>query len=285
MAGTPYPFTEFHLTKRGVPDERAIEYVARELQVPVGQVSTHGRKDKQAVTTQSIVVAGPYTPSFFHPQMQLAYQGEAFGPARLGAHGGNFFSILVRSDATRPPDGRRFRNFYGPQRFGRGDVQIGKYLLTGDTKAALDAICADEPEQSKLQEIQRRCGHLQLEETLYSREYGFKRRFFVQKWQSHLWNLEAPYTSLEYLPVWSEASADLYKHWWDPDVLDEEILAEADRSSRPVFVEATKHRIEETSVGFRHEFHLRSGAYATVFLASLYELVDQSTAYYQTTGK
>lgn len=279
MAGKPYPFTEFHLTKRGVPDERALEHVARELRVRFDQVSAHGRKDKQAITTQSIVVAGPYTPSFYHPQMQLAYQGEAFGPARLGAHGGNYFSILVRTEASRVPEGRRFLNLYGPQRFGRGDIRIGEYLLMGNTKAALGAICADEPERNKLKEVQRRCGYLSAEETLYSREYGFKRRFFVQKWQSHLWNLAAPFTSLDYLPVWSEDAADLYKHWWDPDDRDEEILEEADRSSRPVLAEAMKHRIIDTELGFRHEFQLRSGAYATVFLASMYELMDQSTAY------
>lgn len=279
IQGEQFECTEFVVTKHNFESQRLLESIAEALQVSLENVTSYGKKDKYAVTTQKIVIVGSYTPSFSHSRINMRHRGEALRPARPGPHEGNSFSILVRTDASRPPEGSRFRNLFGPQRFGRGSVEVGKFLLTGDDERALGLLFDDEQQRIKLLQVRHHMQYKTVYEALYSKEYREQRQFMILQWQSYLWNRVAMKATTEFLPIWSEETASLYDHIWNPEQIDEAMLAESHTFNRPVWVDVGQHAIIEAPEGFRHEFILRSGAYATSFLSSLYDLTDASQTY------
>jgi|GEM_PF-3408555 len=286
-------FTVFLLTKRGVPAETAYREVARQLGVKRSQVTDCGRKDAYAVTVQQIVVEGEYTPNFHFYQgsgddrreMYLQYAGAAAAPLVPGGHAGNRFSILVRTDAAYPAEGDEFLNLFGEQRFGDGRYQVGKFLLEGDYAAALEQMESSPMNGRELHQI---AYHQDLDpmHAMLHPDFRHVLDFKVQQWQSHLWNVRAQqllYTPHDAkLPMWDPEHAKEYEHLWKlPEidgqpVINKEFEPYLHHFARPVWVRAMNHIITEHEEGFLHEFTLRSGAFATVFMSSLYDMTDVS---------
>ncbi len=304
-------FTAFTLTKRNTQAVDAYREVARQLGITRSQITDCGRKDKVALTTQTIVVEGDYVPVFSHSDMWLQYQGPAVGPLWHGAHAGNRFRILVRTDAPNPPDCREFRNLFGPQRFW-GNLEIGKFLLEGDFDQAM-TLLESSASWYKLKRIMRDYlplyrraefdavdswsaikvltkGLFSAEAILEDPDFREQLAFEILKWQSHLWNLLArrTRTNEERLPMWGRESAALYADLWCPKANDIDGAIEVDQAmldlshqfSRRLKVTAKSHQIIECDEGFWHEFILPPGAYATVFLDTMYTLVDDSRESY-----
>lgn len=269
------PFSLFSLTKRGVSGEPAYREVARQLGVNRDQVSDHGLKDAWAVTAQQIVIEGAYNPHFEHDQLWLRYIGPASERLRHGGHDGNHFSIVVRTDAVRPPEADSFLNLFGPQRFGDGHLEVGKFLYEGNYKEALRHL-EGSMNWRVIEGLMSR--GMTAEEALLHPSFRFELKFKLLQWQSHLWNLLARRTTEMHLPTWSPQCRRLYEHLWNPKTLDETMLALSYSFVRRVHAKVSQHRIIERDEGFVHQFTLGSGSYATVFLGSLYELEDLSRA-------
>ncbi len=128
-------------------------------------------------------------------------------------------------------------------------------------------------------------GHLfSAEEILLLPQFREDLEFEVLKWQSHLWNALAlrTRTTVERLPMWGVESASLYEDIWQPrdGCVDDEILELTHQFQRPLLVTARHHVITECAEGYRHEFTLPPGAFATVFLNTLYTVVDCSQEEY-----
>ena len=293
------PFTAFTLTKRNVQAVDAYREVARQLGVSRQHITECGRKDKVALTTQTIVVEGTYLPQFNHADMWLTQIGPVDGPLWHGAHSGNRFSILVRTDAPVPPDGVVFRNLFGHQRFW-GRVDVGRYLLEGQFDQAVRAL-EGSPSWYQLKRIIQRLspasaimplyqavtwdevkrivrGTISAEEVLEHPDFREQVQFEVLKWQSHLWNRLALRTRStdDRLPMWGLDHAPLYTEFWNPSEVDSLMYDLTHQFSRRVWVRALRHQINEHELGYQHEFTLPSGSYATVFLDHLYALVDDS---------
>ncbi len=276
LTGATSPFTMFTLTKRGVEGDTALTEVARQLNVARGAVSAAGRKDSCAVTTQRIVVAGDFTPTFAHDRIWLHQVGPAHRPLRRGHHSGNMFSIMVYTDARRPAEGRYFRNYFGPQRFG-SDPKVGRYLLEGDLVAAFVALTGTR-NQSARDKIAEQ-GYSE-EETMRHPYLASVREYAVLQWQSYLWNELArsrkETSARDRLPLWSLDSAYLYTPWWNPSEVDGEMLRLIHVTDRPLFAAPERQQVIKRVGGWRHDFRLRPGAFATVYLATLYEVADAS---------
>ncbi len=272
--------TAFLLCKHEVGAEGAYTQVARQLDVARAQVTDYGRKDHFAVTVQRIVVEGEYKHSFQHESMWLRHLGPANVALRHGGHQGNRFSVLVRTEASVPPEGEKFLNLFGPQRFGDGSPEVGKYLLEGEYDQALQLLQQSPMNRSELQRIARRYGISAMKAMLHL-DFRSTLHFKVVQWQSHLWNMRAKQLQLKgvsegALPVWGEAYMDEYEHLWNPTMLNDEFVGALHSFTRSLYVRAQEHVIVEEDDGFRHKFTLRSGSYATVFLSSLYDLTDES---------
>ena len=278
ITGAVGEFTSFVLTKRAISGERACVEVARQLGISREAITDYGMKDAQAITAQSIVIEGKFDPSFQHDQIWLRQIGLAKGRLRHGGHDGNRFKILVETNAAQPQKGYRFLNLFGPQRFGDGRVDIGRHLLEGDFEKALEQIQGSMNWQ-KLQSIASDYG-LDFDEALVHPEFKFELGFKVNQWTSWLWNQLAPIVSEVSLQTWSLQTAEQYNEWWDPVELDAELYKLLHVFHRPVMSEARNIQIVRRADGIEHNFTLRSGSYATVYLSTLYDLEDVSRARY-----
>ncbi len=278
------PFTRFVLTKRNVDHATAMRELQDQLKVAPDQITTYGRKDKVGVTSQIVVVEGLFRPHFSHSDMWLYQIGPSLGRLSRGGQSGNRFAVTAETAAEQAPHGSWFRNLYGPQRFGDGNVEIGKYLLEGAFDQALAAIKRSW-DVGKLQHVVRNYGVTEREALLH---FKFQRtiKFRIDQWFSFLWNnLALRYEQRDVtLPFWSLRHAELYKDQWYPDELDEDMFELSHTFDRPVWVEAQDQVVRTTNRGFVHEFTLPSGAFATVFLNTLYNITDASRAHYPDKG-
>lgn len=279
-------FTLFKLTKEGVSAQAAYNILASSFEIDRWRVTDCGQKDAQAVTTQYVVIEGSYVPRCHDERLRLEYMGPASGPLARGGHQANFFSILVRSnEATPPPTNGWFANYFGPQRFGgEGNALIGRSLLEGDVDRVIDLILGTR-NAVFLKRVAAR-HRSSLEAALWSPAFAHERNFMVSQWRSFLWNLlvsqrlhldELPKDTV--VPLWTSEVAGEYGHLWECDhnhiapLLQEALFA----SNRPVWAHAYKHEVKRCADGWRHEFILKPGCYATVFLATMYDITDAST--------
>jgi tRNA(Glu) U13 pseudouridine synthase TruD len=267
------------MTKLGMPGEAALREVARQLGVPRSHVSDHGLKDSWALTTQFIVVEGNYIPRFAHKKIWLRYLGVADGPlvhGRTGLHQGNHFAIRVVTKSSHPPETpREFLNLFGHQRFGHESFLAGKFLLEGDLPQALRAMVGT-PSETLLGEVARKY-RISVAAALLHPEARFEVGFKVLQWQSHLWNMLAPQVKDAWLPMWNP-DIDHYDGIWNPQRVDERFTGFLHRFNRRVIAVAENCSTVPTLDGYLHEFSLPPGSYATIYLSSMYDIIDASVS-------
>lgn len=163
--------THFTLYKENRDTMEVLGYISGRLKVNMKSFSFGGTKDRRAVTTQRVSAYRLHAVKF--EQLTAQTRGCAFGdfenkhtPCQLGDIGGNHFTITLRAchfpgEENLDMDGRvalanstlqtaipsfeqlGFINYFGLQRFGSYAIstdEIGKKMLQGDFKAAVDAI-------------------------------------------------------------------------------------------------------------------------------------------------
>lgn len=81
--------------------------------------------------------------------------------------------------------------------------------------------------------------------------------------------------------MWDEANAARYERWWNPTDVVEEMLDLIYSFERPLWAVAGNFQSVRLNDGWRYRFTLRSGAYATVFLGSHFDLRDASVERYE----
>jgi len=285
------PFTLFSLTKCGITTHRAVRIVADQLCVPFDAVSYHGLKDRHAFTSQAIAVEGFFCPSFsFVPRNgnndeEGIWLDQKWNLARRlwrGGNVGNRFSIVVMTNARARSVGFdilwRVPNFFGAQRFGCwGGAEAGRMILEGNFDEAF-AILLRDPNGRKLDAIRRSVGSAR--EALLDSRYTFEFSMTVLKWQSFLWNqllrmhLECDVDLPDRIPMWSLEPdvCTLYQDLWNPASLDLDIVSSLQTFSRPTIVYPKNISYEQNLLGWRVEFDLPSGAYATVALSRIFSL-------------
>ncbi|NWZ78357.1 PUS7L protein, partial [Poecile atricapillus] len=150
-------YTAFTLQKENLETLEAISLLAAELDVLPSDFSYTGIKDKKAITLQPMVVKKVTPESLKEIGNKMEKKGmkiynirPACQHLRLGQLKGNHFDIVVRdlqhhshdssadlkeriSEAIESVEIKGFVNYYGPQRFGQGQIvqtdQIGLALL------------------------------------------------------------------------------------------------------------------------------------------------------------
>lgn len=265
------------LTKRDIPGEAAYREVCRQLSIRRSQLTDHGLKDSHAITAQLVVIEGKYQPSFASDRIWLQQQGVYHNPlkkGKRGIHRGNRFIIHVKTNEVVAPRGDEFLNLFGRQRFGEGSYETGRLLLEGDLDRAVSYL----RELRDWRLIQQICNRYRCSETeaLRHPKFAYEAGFKVMQFGSYLWNQMAPQVEANWLPMWSMDHKLLYRDLWSPRNLDPYFIAMMHSFRRKVWVRARDQQIEKTEAGFTHQFTIWSGVYATVFLNSLYDLVDAS---------
>lgn len=273
----PNPITVFHMVKRGVAGQDALTLVARQLGVKIGDISSHGIKDRHAHTAQEIGVRGNFNPTFEHDNIVLRQVGSTQRTLLANQHRGNRFRIHVISNARSIDRERivRVPNYFGTQRFGtpRG-YEVGKFLLEGDLLQA-EAILREERLGVKIDRLARR--YRSLEDLLFGEELEFEVGIRILQWQSHLWNLrreELGVNAPERLPMWTP-ELDEYDHLWNPEEVTERAVERLHRFIRPTWFYPGNLYYERKLVGWDFSFDLPGGAYATVLLSQVFSLTEK----------
>ena len=280
------PVTIFALSKRRWNTADAVEEAARQLDVSVKDISFYGLKDKHARTSQHIGVQGNFRPSFSHPEISLAQQGGQRFPLRIGDIVGNRFEIFIASTADDLDfaAARAVPNFFGPQRLGRpGAEEIGRFLLEGDYDEAIRLIRLNPESEKKLFRAKELVGGSWFE-ALFHPSFEFSFNFEVHKWQSHLWNklLQEKKEKLgnslpDRLLMWntSQEVSEMYQHLWAPTQLDSKVVNALQIHPRPTMLRPKDFKYERKTTGWKFNFDLPPGAYATTVLAQLFKLEER----------
>lgn len=159
-------YSYFVMEKREYSTSKACSAIAKFLRVPLKDIGYAGNKDKQAVTKQLISVKNsknisPKTVQAFKNQnIKLSFAGKGHQPICLGDLEGNHFEITIRNldenDSIKPKNTKYFINYFGEQRFGKKNAEIGKLLVKKKFKGALQII--SEPELREYQKEHQNTG-------------------------------------------------------------------------------------------------------------------------------
>ncbi|MBI4210149.1 MAG: tRNA pseudouridine(13) synthase TruD [Candidatus Diapherotrites archaeon] len=148
----PGQYSYFILRKSGMTTHRAVELIAERAFVPGKSVGYAGLKDKAAVTSQLVSVrgVGKRFAEMRIPGISLEFVGTGDTPLTLGLLKGNRFRIAVRNlgdkDCSRLAQRAallermefRFPNYFGSQRFGSANHLVGRAIVSGDFRAAVE---------------------------------------------------------------------------------------------------------------------------------------------------
>jgi len=137
--GTEGKYIYFKMKKKNYNTTRALEHIASKLRVPLEWFGFAGNKDKKAVTEQFCSVKGVSVNALKSVELEdisIEIMGLGDIPISLGNLKGNYFEIVIREIDEKPLIKDKFVNYFGPQRFGQNNVEIGRCLIKKDFKEA-----------------------------------------------------------------------------------------------------------------------------------------------------
>src|SRR3989338_2999745 len=151
------PYLICLLKKRNYTTLRAVEQIAASLNIPIDRIGYAGSKDKNAVAFQFISLrAVPRQRADLQnlKDISLSFQGYSESPLFLGSLVGNSFEIRIRKLSAKQmsdllaKSGRvqSVPNYFGEQRFSKGNQMIGKLLVKKDFRQAAASIRKRHPE-------------------------------------------------------------------------------------------------------------------------------------------
>lgn len=287
-------YTYFLLKKKNYTTLRALQKISEALKAPAKAFGCAGNKDKIAITEQVCSVKN--TPQaniekLLLKDIEVKYLGKGSKPVSLGDLKGNHFEITVRDIEAIPTPKTKFINYFGSQRFGMNNAEIGKAIIKKDFKKAVTLILLT---KSIAAQAVHRALAIQPKNYLGALKVLPVKllRLYVHAYQSLLWNELAKKhaeTSEENakLPVVGFGTV--------PDRQIDEILKRenitprdfvikefpelsSEGTERDVFAEATELKIshledDELNKGKKKAkfcFSLPKGAYATEFIKQLF---------------
>lgn len=135
----------YRLKKTNYTTQRALTHIARALKIPQKYISYAGTKDKNAITTQYITIAGAKRDRVDRLELkdlELTFVGYRKDRLMLGDLTGNKFSLLVKEvDFVKGvPSTFYVPNYFDEQRFSSHNVQLGRFLLKKQYKEAVELI-------------------------------------------------------------------------------------------------------------------------------------------------
>lgn len=180
-------YSYFLLKKRNYTTIDAISKIANKLRIPLKFIGFAGNKDKAAITEQLISIKNLKVTAIGRLNLKdinLEFIGKGNKPISLGDLKGNQFKITVRNLLTKRTPTKsteRIPNLFGPQRFSKNNIEIGKALVKKNFKKAIDLM-----------------EHRKVEEFLENNPGNFiggirtlplkLRKIYIHAYQSSLWN-------------------------------------------------------------------------------------------------
>ncbi len=179
------------LRKKNYTTIRAVEQISKVIGLRLKDIGFAGIKDKNAVTEQYISLKGMSEENIDDmglKDIDLRSFGYLDKPISLGDLKGNEFEIIVRDFDGGIKKNRRMPNFFGEQRFSRYNSDIGRELVKGNFKKALELILKTDIDYEKeIKEFMKDRGNDFIGAIRFIPKKLLK--LYVHAYQSYLWNL------------------------------------------------------------------------------------------------
>jgi len=183
----------FLLEKKDYNTEKVIQNLARYFNIPRKNFGYAGSKDKRAVTKQYCSVKGKINDTEFDG-FKIKVKGYIDNPVSLGDHSGNKFTIVIRNIDKLPKKKKEFINYFGEQRFGKHNFEIGVSILKKDFEKAASLIDYPGVQQHLREKPNDFIGAIQ--------KVPFKiLKIYVHSVQSFFWNKVADKINAEFIPL------------------------------------------------------------------------------------
>jgi len=150
-------YTYFWLTKTNYTTVRAIQQIARTLRISTKRLHFSGTKDKYAVTTQlvSVMHLDPSKLDINLKDIEIEPLHRGKERINLGSHNGNRFEIVVRDVKKIPSVHGEFPNYFDEQRFSSNNAEVGRAIVEGFIREAVELILSKDKKSAKLAKKQK----------------------------------------------------------------------------------------------------------------------------------
>ncbi|MBW3020852.1 tRNA pseudouridine(13) synthase TruD [Candidatus Woesearchaeota archaeon] len=162
-------FTYFVLKKKNYNTSDAIQRIADTLRYNSKDIGFAGNKDRRAITEQLCSIKNiskEKLESLKLKDIDILVKGYGDESINLGMLEGNYFIINIKDINFKPKPITKFINYYGPQRFGDDNIEIGRSIIKKDFK--------------NLEKF-----NLSVNKINQSRRLS---RIYIHAYQSYLWN-------------------------------------------------------------------------------------------------
>lgn len=181
------------LKKKGYTTFKAVDFLSKKIGIPIKNIGFAGAKDSKAITEQAISIYNGPTRDFRFNNIELKFLGRGKERIVLGSHKGNYFEIVIRNITKKPRKIKKMVNYFDEQRFSEKNWKIGRNIVFGDFKNAIELIAKTNIYKRGIKE------HLEKNPNDYigaiSRIPKKLLRLYVNAYQSYIWNK----TAIEYL--------------------------------------------------------------------------------------
>ena len=263
VIGEKGDYTYFLMEKENYNTVRALEAVAKALHTQFRNIGFAGNKDRKAITSQVCSVKFIGKDKLERTKLEgikLTYLGKGDKPVSLGDLDGNNFEIIIYDVEEVPEKITKFVNYYGPQRFGGNNAEVGRAIVKKDFKKACNLLELDDSNAVlSLRGLNKKVL------TLY-----------IHAYQSWIWNesinLDNSKEEVELIGFGNHFQNQITKseEIKPRDFIIRqipEISSEGD--IRKVWCEVKDLEIEKVKEGIKLKFFLPKGSYATVFIDQL----------------
>ena len=162
-------YTYFWLTKTNYTTVRALAQIARALRISKKRLHFAGTKDKRAITTQlvSVMHLPPAKLKELHlKDIELKVLHKGTERIALGMHAANKFEIIVRDlpqnlniskvkTASAAIEKTGTPNYFDEQRFSTNNAEVGRALVQGFIREAVELILTKDEATGKLAKKQK----------------------------------------------------------------------------------------------------------------------------------
>lgn len=196
-------YAVFILEKNNLNTLEAIEKIGNILHIGLKRFGFAGTKDKRAVTRQYVSCFGVNKEQLERIKadgIKIEFLGYKDEPISLGDLKGNSFVIRLKElskEDIKKIESRKshiFKNYFGEQRFGTNNAEIGKAIVKGDFKKAYELLKQQGNKYIKDVKGQNHAAEI--------KKIPLKlRKMFLHAYQSMLWNNVVEKVKSEEVPI------------------------------------------------------------------------------------
>lgn len=279
------PYGIFLLIKKGRNTPDIISEIARRLRIKTRFIGFAGNKDKKAVTKQYISIPLDSENEinqiigFESKDVSFSFVGWSENRIALGDLKGNKFEVVVRGlENERNLKVEGVKNFFGEQRFGTINVEVGRAIIKKEFEKACKLMGLDVEDNNFVNSLRN----------LDARQL----RFYVSAYQSWMWNQVAEKAKdvedVELLGFLTDLESSAVREEYEA-ILSNEGISKEDfmiKQIKEASLEGTKRKLimDVSNFSFVWEedeildnkkkctlsFELNKGSYATVLVDFLF---------------